>query len=157
MTIETIEGVPVCTSDDKSFIGFLANGMIDDDGAGPSLNDPCFQPTTTLRHSDGSYIDSTKEPGIVVAPQLIRDVPGTVLGCLGWAVNTKTRLWTPVVVYDIGPTTKIGEMSVFTAQRIGVPPSPTTGGVSDHTIQFMIWPGVQAVINGITYPLQPSS
>lgn len=154
-TLETIEGVPILADDEKTLISFLAMAMIDGDGSGPSLGDPDFQSDTTL-HWNGLPLDATVDRFIVIPPQLIQDVPGIVLGCLAFVLNTKTKLWTWAVVGDVGPHVKIGEMAIATAQAIGIPSNPTTGGLSDHCVQYLIWPGVAAQILGKQYQLKPS-
>jgi hypothetical protein len=139
--IETIEDVAVWVNDDSTLISFTASAMIDGDGSGGNAyNDPDFQADTTYQPALNAELDHY----IVLPPQVIRDVPGIVLGCRAVVRNRKTNVTAEAVVGDIGPRSKIGEISVALAQRIGVPSSPTRGGESDHVIDYWIYPGVAA-------------
>lgn len=153
-TLFTINNVNVNLNNDSS-LTWVSCAMIDDDGSGPSLGDPDYQNDTTL-HINGVALDATVVPYIVVPPQVRDCVAPIVMGCKAFVENLSNGLSTVAVVGDIGPHTKIGEISIETANRIGVPSSPTTGGIDDHVIKYTIWPGVPAVVDGITYSLQSS-
>lgn len=134
---------------------FIADADIDCDGPnGNPDSDPYWQDSTSLKHN-GKSIDSYKVPGIVVSPLIIKGVKGIVLGCKARVTYRKTGLITDAVVYDIGPTRKIGELSVECAVRVGMPSNPNTGGEDSYDeVTYELWPGVPAEIDGITYELQ---
>src|SRR5438046_3086939 len=62
------------------------------------------------------------------------------------------------------PSNKLGEISLACAKAIGVPVGEgsthpaNSGGVDadSHIIHYRLFPGVAAMVNGVTYPLQPS-
>lgn len=129
---------------------------IDDDGAGGNFwNDPDFQPDTT-EHVAGQPLNAETTPYNVVPAAIIDAVEETVMGCLCQATNTQTGQEIDTVTADRGPAHKLGEVSPATAQSIGLPPSGLDGGTSDDIILYRWFPGIPAVINGVTYPLQPA-
>ncbi len=109
---------------------------------------PAFHRYNPLR-----YVDSELVPFAVVSPRLRTVVDGIVLGCRCLITHTRTGLRVEAVVADIGPRTKIGELSIAAAKAIGVPHSARNGGEEDNVIRYEIFPGTPAVVNGVTYPL----
>jgi hypothetical protein len=105
------------------------------------------------------YVDSATVPFIVVPPMIIEAVLGTVLGCRCLVTNSRTGKTTEAVVADIGPSNHLGEISVACAKAIGVSTGTTHpangGGASSPTIRYQLFPGIAAIVNGVTYPLQP--
>ena len=100
-----------------------------------------------------AYVDAATVPYIVVPPQVRLQAKGIVMGCKGRIIYRGRSV--NAVVADVGPHTKIGEISIAAAEALGIPSSPLTGGVSNG-VQYEIWPGVPAVVNGETYELQPA-
>jgi len=139
-------------------------------------NDPCpgaYVSATSLHlpDKDGKplpkssafkYVDSATVPFVVVPPMIIKGVAGVVMGCRAVVTNTKNGKSVEAVVADAGPSNKLGEISMACAKAIGVPAGEGTthpansGGVDAHIIQYRLFPGVPAVVNGVTYPLQHS-
>lgn len=152
--IAHIEGEDVTLQDDGS-IRFRSKAAVDTDGRGPLHGDPDAQSDTSL-HFGGQALNADKVPYIVLPPQVIAAVPGIVLGSQATVACIRTNRQTDAVVGDVGPHSKIGEISVECARRVGIDPSPTTGGEDAHDVEYVVWPGKPAVIDGITYPLQPS-
>jgi hypothetical protein len=114
-----------------------------------------------LPHSSPfKYVDSATVPFIVVPPMIIKGVTGIVMGCRAVVTNTKNGKKTEAVVADGGPSNHLGEISVACAKAIGVPTGtthPANGGGADAPdIHYQLFPGVAAVVNGVTYPLQHS-
>ena len=108
------------------------------------------------------YVDAATVPFVVVPPMIIRGVAGVVLGCRAVVTNTRNGKSVEAVVADGGPSTKLGEISLACAKAIGVPAGEgsahpaNSGGIDEHVIHYRLFPGVAAVVNGVTYPLQPS-
>ncbi len=148
----TIEGCDITEHDDGS-VTWKAKMAIDNDGSDNRQGDPYWQPDTTLHHN-GQPIDSEAVPGVVVPPLIIRSVPGIVMGCRALVLNTRTGEDAEAVVFDVGPKRKLGEGSPELARRIGVNPSAINGGEDAHVIEYRIWPGTAAVVDGVTYSLQ---
>jgi len=148
-------------------------GIITDSDGNPLLQgprDPCtgaYISATALfllgpqgqslpRSNPFKYVDSATVPYVVVPPAIRNGVKGVVMGCLAHVTNTKNGKHTAAVVADIGPRKKIGEISCACASAIGVNASPTSGGIEERVIDYVIFPGVPAIVNGVTYPLQPA-
>jgi len=139
----------IWSSPEANRVFFVADMDEDNDGPGGSLaNDPDWQPETSLRHL-GTSIDSRKVCGIVVPTWLPRSVGPIVLGCLARVTNLATGHVEPAVVYDLGPTRKSGEGSTLLCKRMGVP-----GGENRPLFLYEIFPGIPAMVDGITYDLQ---
>jgi hypothetical protein len=122
-----------------------------------------------LRKADGTrlpdsspfkYVDSATVPFIVVPPMIIKGVAGIVMGCRAIVTNSKNGKSVEAVVADGGPSNHLGEISVACAKAIGVPTGTTHpangGGASSPDIHYRLFPGTAAIVNGVTYPLQPS-
>lgn len=150
--IDTIEGCDIIENDDGT-VEFTAKLAIDDDGSDNRWRDPCWQPETSLKFR-GKSIDAGSVPYIVVPPAIILGVARIVLGCR--AVVTLRGNSQPAVTAEVGPHHKLGEGSVELARRLRVPESPVSGGDPNHEIHFKLWPGMPAVVDGITYNLQPA-
>jgi len=161
IVLRVIQGVSAVWNGER--LTFLCALQIDGDGSGLNLEgDPDFQDDTSLHYGDTTpdYSDKTKAlnsrkvPFFVFPPQLIRAVPQVVLGSGGTATNINTNASSPLVVGDVGPDDKLGEGSICLASRLGVDPNPLTGGTNDRIIRVEIYPGVPAVVDGITYALR---
>ncbi len=61
------------------------------------------------------------------------------------------------MVGDLGPLTKIGELSIAAANAIGIDGNPKTGGTDKPILKYELWPDTPAVINGIRYALIKAS
>lgn len=150
--IATIEGHPIALNTDGS-ITYTAKAAIDGDGSGGnSYHDPDFQDATSLK-VNGVSLNAETEAYIVVPPAILDGVPQPVLGSQAFVSFGSKSV--AAVVGDIGPHTKLGEISIACAQALGIPSSPLSGGVASG-VSYRILPGVPARVNGRTYPLQPS-
>jgi hypothetical protein len=136
-------------------------------------NDPCpgaFVSATSLHLFDQNgnrlpnsspfkYVDSATVPFIVVPPVIIKGVAGVVMGCRAVVTNTRNGKTVEAVVADVGPSNHLGEISVACAKALGIPTGgthPANGGGAESGIDYQLFPGVPAVVNGVTYPLQRS-
>lgn len=150
-----IESEVVWLHEDGS-LTFRAKMAIDGDGSGGNVwhePEPPWQPETSYK-VNGVSLNPNKVPFIVLPPQIILAVDPIVLGCKAMTWNIMEGIKVPSMVGDVGPRTKLGEGSVENARRLKVPESPISGGVDDHIIFYRVWPGVPAVIDGVTYKLQ---
>lgn len=96
------------------------------------------------KDSPAAYVDSETVPYFVVPPVIRQKVKGVVLGCLVKATNTKNGKTSQGPVADIGPKTKIGELSMAAAKELGLDPNPRVGGTSDKIIKYEVFPGTPA-------------
>lgn len=150
--LATIEGHAITISDDGS-VSYTAKAAIDGDGSGGnSYGDPDFQDSTSLKVG-GVSLNAEKEAYIVVPPAILDGVESIVLGCQAKVSYHGKSI--EAVVGDIGPKSKLGEISIACAEALGIPSSPLSGGVAAG-VEYQLWPGVAATANGRTYPLQPS-
>lgn len=149
-TLAIIQGSNITLHDD-GHISFIADADIDCDGSGGNPDhDPYFQPDTSL-HNNGKALNAYKESFIVVPAIILTAVKPIILGCRARVHYLETGLITEAVVGDIGPRTKIGELSVFCAKELGMPSNPNIGGTSNKFVIYELWPGVPA----FGYKLQP--
>jgi hypothetical protein len=134
-------------------VSFTADADIDCDGGSNPLKDPHWQPTTSLTYH-GKPIDAETVPFFVLPLPVIRALKPVVLGCQARVTNTRTGQSCMAVVADVGPTSKIGEISVAAAKLIGVDPHPITGGEHERIILYEFWPGQPANLQGRSYALK---
>ena len=89
------------------------------------------------------------------ASAIVNGVAG-VLGCKARLTDTRSGKSVDCVVADTGPSTKTGEASIAAAKALGIQSSARSGGEEKPVFTYELWPGVAAVVNGVTYPLQHS-
>lgn len=109
------------------------------------------------RHDPSRYVDSETVPYIVASPVMIQRTRGAVLGCRATVRHLKSNVVVEGVVADVGPRTKIGEVSIEMARRLRIPHSPKTGGVNNPVLEYTVYPGVPAEVEGVKYVLQRSN
>lgn len=100
------------------------------------------------------YLDSNVIPFAVIPAALRRKVPPKFKGCQCEVFNMETGDMALAVMGDIGPDDHLGEGSMQLARLLRLNPDPKRGGTKRKIIAWRIFPGVPAVINGKTYPLQ---
>jgi len=138
-----------------------ANGTpVTQDASGPapgayvsatSYRWPEFKRTDPL-----AYVDAASVPYIVLPSHWRKEAVGVVLGCKATVEDTKTgKILDAAGVLDFGPRAKLGEASMACAEFFGIPSSPKNGGTSEKRFIYTFFPDVPAVINGVTYKLQP--
>jgi hypothetical protein len=109
-----------------------------------------------LRINPMAYVDAASVPYIVLPSHWRAEAIGVVLGCKAIVEDTKTgKILEAAGVLDFGPRTKLGEASIACAKFFGVPSSPKDGGTSEKRFIYTFFPGIPAVIDGVTYQLQP--
>ncbi len=128
-------------------VHFTSGMSIDCDGQpGTKCNsntDPYFQPDTSWHQSDGQALKAETLPFIVLPlPSDTWDysTAGIVGGNLCTVVYGNN--YVHAVVGDQGPRERIGEASYATAERLGIPSSPTSGGVGSG-VTYIVYPGVK--------------
>jgi hypothetical protein len=103
-----------------------------------------------------AYVDAASVPYIVLPSHWRKLAVGVVLGCKATVEDTQTgKILNAAGVMDFGPKAKLGEASIACANFFGIPSSPKSGGTSKKRFIYTFFPGVPAVINGVTYQLQP--
>lgn len=95
------------------------------------------QPARTQRR----YLDGENVPFIVLPPIACTAVKGMVLGCRARFTHLKTGRMATGIVGDIGPRTKVGELSPCAARLIGIGADPRNGGEDRPLIRYEWWPG----------------
>jgi hypothetical protein len=100
------------------------------------------------------YVDSETVPYVVVPPVIIQKTKGVVRGC--FARVTYKGKSVDCMVGDVGPRKKIGEISIAAARGVSMGASPRSGGEDRKVVQYEIFPGRKATINGVAYPLMRS-
>ncbi len=102
------------------------------------------------------YVDAATVPYLVICPELLRAVSPIVMGCRAVLTNTENGKQVDAVVADGGNSNEMGEISLAASQALGI--RGNARGVEDtgRLLTIEIYPGVAAVVNGVTYPLQHS-
>ena len=107
--------------------------------------------------SKTSYIpavDANLVPYSVVNPIVRKRARGIVLGC--HVVISYGSKAVAAVVADVGPEGKIGEMSIAAAKALGIPGGPRGVGDLSGPVTWHLYPGIPALVNGVTYDLVPA-
>jgi hypothetical protein len=103
-----------------------------------------------------AYVDAASVPYIVLPGHWRAQAVGVVLGCKATVKDTRTgKILEASGVLDFGPKAKLGEASIACAKFFGIPSSPKHGGTQEKRFIYTFFPGTPAVINGVTYQLQP--
>src|SRR5215211_3565387 len=103
-----------------------------------------------------AYVDAASVPYIVLPSHWRRLAIGVVLGCRATVEDTKTgKVLEAAGVLDFGPRGQVGEASIACAKFFDIPSSPKHGGTTEKRFIYTFFPGIPAVINGVTYQLQP--
>jgi hypothetical protein len=100
-----------------------------------------------------AYVDSETVAYMVVPPVIIQKTRGVVKGCRCRVTNLQDGRVSLGIVADVGPRTKVGEVSIQMARELGIPSSPRTGGISKPVIQYELWPGEPGNICGAVVTL----
>lgn len=127
-----------------------------DPAPGAYVSATSYRWSNRARINPWAYVDAVSVPYIVLPSHWRAQSVGVVLGCKATVEDTKTgKILHDAGVLDFGPTSKLGEASIACAEFFGVPSSPKTGGTEQKRFIYRFYPGIPAVINGITYQLQP--
>ncbi len=120
-----------------------------DDGAGNFYSQTTY--AWTGRPIARRFVDATTVPYVVVNPLVRRHAAGIVIGCRARVTHDGKSV--KAVVADVSGVGDIGELSIAAARSLGINSDPRSGGTA-HEVEFELWPGTAAVINGDTYELQ---
>lgn len=144
----TIGGVNIMGTSDGSYVQFLSDLDICNDGTGPDHGDPHHIKATAYR----PYLNADHDDYIVTPPQIRKLVKPKVLGCLGRVTNTVSHVQHDGVVGEVGPEYTTGEVSYHLAKKLR--PSVThNSGDKRKLYLYEFWPGTPAKVQGKTYKL----
>jgi hypothetical protein len=108
--------------------------------------DPGYQPDTTMKDSQGQFLDAAAIPFVVIPAASARFdyrmrgiAPGSVVAVIYRNVVEYG------VVGDEGQPDIIGEASVAMARRLGIDADPSTGG-ADSGVTYVVFTGPAAVV-----------
>jgi len=150
----TIGSVVVYKNADGSYVRFISDLDICNDGSGPSHGDPSYQ-SQTAYYNGGKYLNADTDSYLVIPPQVRSGVPPVVMGCQGQATNLETGETFPAVTGEIGPPNLTGEAAYCLAKKLN--PSITHNS-GDKSLNYLyeLWPGKAAVVDGKHYKLEPA-
>ncbi|HJZ88219.1 MAG TPA: glycoside hydrolase family 75 protein [Polyangia bacterium] len=145
--VGTPANIPICQLVGAVF--WQADMDIDCDGRVSAQcnasTDPAFMPQTSATESNGQYLDAATLPYVVVPLPSSRFDYSTAGIQFGTVIAV---LYSNRVEYgvfgDEGPAEIIGEASYAMAQRLGIDPNPSTGGV-DSGVSYIVFTGPSGV------------
>jgi N-acetylmuramoyl-L-alanine amidase len=150
----TIGSVVIYTNADGTYLRFISDLDICNDGSGPSHGDPHHQ-SQTAYYNGGEYLNADVDKYIVIPPQVRKMVEPTVMGCKGQLTNLKTGIVSAAVTGEIGPDDMTGEAAYCLAKIVN--PSIThNSGDKGTNYLYELWPDVPAVVDGKQYKLEPA-
>ena len=159
-------GQPVAYNDTDTGTDYLANGgmrlaagrVVRTGSSAIAILGPDGQPRvfaggliaskTWYRHpgmsadDPAAYVDAETVPYVVVPPFIVKETVGVVRGCM--ARVTYKGHTVECVVADMGPSARIGEISIAAARALGIPHSPKHGGIREKLVDYELWPGQAA-------------
>ncbi|HEY9676834.1 MAG TPA: glycoside hydrolase family 75 protein [Drouetiella sp.] len=120
---------------------YLRSGMtVDADGSPRARQiDPDGQANTSMRYANNKSLNAEVVPYMVL-PAGKYQQHGIKLGDMVLVRNTDTGKMAVAVFGDVGPGRKSGEGSMALAAEIGLNPSPTRGGTTRPTIEYLVLP-----------------
>jgi hypothetical protein len=84
------------------------------------------------------YVDSNSIPFLVLPGG---QYGGAKKGDFGWIINRTNGKATGAIFADIGPSAKLGELSIKAAELLGLKTDPKNGGTSKKEILYLVFPG----------------
>ena len=148
--------IPVCQL--EGAVSWMADMDVDCDGLETEVcnrqTDDAYQDDTSIRASDGSKIDASVVPFVVVPLATGMDgceidngfdyrAADVQLGAVAAVVYQQQIHYGAFV--DEGPCNIIGEASYAMASRFGFDPDPSTGGHEKHDVAYFVFTGADAV------------
>lgn len=152
--ILTIGSVVIYSNEDGSYVRFISDLDVCNDGTGPTHGDPHHQKMTAY-YNGGKYLNADKDQYIVIPPQVRQMVPPVVMGCQGQLTNLKTGVAYPAVTGEIGPENKTGEAAYCLAKLVNPSVTHNSGDEQLHYL-YEIFPGIPAVVGHKYYALEPA-
>lgn len=151
-----IENVPVMYNREQQIIRYTAGMRIDNDGARDGgEGDRYHQSQTSYKYPNGASLNAYKTPFIVMPIPLVKAVKPACLGSRAVVEYRGQKIET--FVGDLGgrdPKTnlpRIGEGSVWLAELLGIPSSPTKGGTSGGVTYTIYLNTHSKIIDGYVY------
>jgi len=148
----TIDPVVIYTNEDGSYVRFISDLDICNDGTGPSHGDPSYQ-SQTAYYNGGKYLNADVDKYIVIPPQIRKMVEGKVMGCKALLTNLDSELPQDAVTGEIGPDDKTGEAAYCLAKIVN-PQITHNSGDKSLVYLYELWPDVPAVVDGKNYELE---
>jgi hypothetical protein len=100
-----------------------------------------------------AYVDSETVNYIAIPQEIRNGAKGVILGCKVKCYHRPTGKTAWGIVADIGPRTKVGEVSIAMARALGMNPSPRSGGEEKAVVEYTIYGNQFAEVNGKKVPL----
>jgi len=149
-----IDKVLIVTAYGGSYVAFISDLDICNDGSGPPHGDPDYQPETAY-YNGGKFLNADKDKYLVIPPQIRSGVPPVVMGCMGRVTNLRTSVSSQAVTGEIGPSDKTGEAAYCLAKVLN-PKISHNSGDKNRIYLYECWPGIPAVVDGKSYKLEPA-
>jgi hypothetical protein len=137
-----------------TYVCFISDLDICNDGSGPDYDDPSYQ-SQTAYYNGGKFLNADVDKYIVIPPQVRSMVDPTVMGCQARMTNLGTGKWSAAVTGEIGPENKTGEAAYCLAKELNPQITHNTGD-SRHIYLYELWPGIPAVVDRKEYKLEPA-
>jgi len=150
--IKTIGGVHIFATLDHSYVRFLSDLDVCNDGTGPRHGDKHYQPQTAY-YNKGKFLNADEECYIVIPMCVRKLLKKKSMGCKAQASNIETGAIYPAVCGELGPNDKTGEASYCLAKMLN---KKVTHNSGDKRLIYLyeLWPGIPAIVNDKRYQLE---
>jgi len=112
------------------------------DGSGPSHGDKWHQDQTAGAYADGTYLNADVTPYLVLPPQGYKALGASHARVGDVCVLRYQDRWTPALLAEVGPKSKIGEASYVALQELTglTEVNPNTGAIPSG-VECLVFPG----------------
>lgn len=150
--IKTIGGVHIFAALDHSYVRFLSDLDVCNDGTGPRHGDKHYQPQTAY-YNKGKFLNADVDPYIVIPMCLRKLLKKKSMGCKAQLSQVESGAIFPAVCGELGPDNKTGEASYCLAKQLNTKVTHNSG---DKRLLYLyeLWPGTPATVDGKLYQLE---
>jgi hypothetical protein len=150
--VAQLGNVIIYAAPDHSYICFVSDLDICNDGTGPKHGDKSYQPQTAY-YNKGKFLNADVDQYIVIPPQIRKKCKLKMMGCQGRLTNLISGACEDAVTGEIGPSDKTGEAAYCLAKLVN-PKITYNSGDRAEVYFYELWPGRAAVVNGKHYRLE---
>jgi hypothetical protein len=152
--ILTIGGINIFANKDETYIAFVSDLDICNDGSGPAFGDPYHQ-SQTAYYNQGKFLSAQKDKYTVIPPQIRSSIAPVIMGCQSRLTNVLSEVGHAAVCGEIGPEDKTGEAAYCLAKIVN-PKITHNSGDKSLIYLYEFWPDTPAVVDGKSYKLEPA-
>ena len=150
--IKTVGGVHIYAAEDHSYVRFVSDLDVCNDGSGGKHGDKHFQPRTAY-YNKGKFLNADVDAYMVIPISLRKMLQKKVMGCRAQVSNIESGQPVEAVCGETGPDNKTGEAAYCLAKQLN-PKVTHNSGDKRRIYLYELWPGTPATVGGKRYQLE---